>query len=430
MPLLNVSLVTRTLVNLLNERIPQYPDWPGGGTILTVSPAPPDAVAGTHALSLYLYHVREDAHTKSQDWGVDDPYPLRFKPMGITLNYMLCPRSNIGDVAERTFTDQLLMGLALKTLHDYPYIDESTTTPDGAPVPFMDNAMRLRGNRLRVTMMPKPPDEATQFWQAGTNPMRLAAYYEVAATLLEPDEIRRRVGRVLSYGVHTFVRGKPEIEGTRNTITFTLPGEATPRSIVSSPAEVSYGNTFEVFGADLKGDRTSIFLRHRDFAAPLELDNTHWAVEAGEGRIAATARATDRPVASTAVLPGVYGLIVRTIARRTLPDGSTRDFDFWSDETSFSIAPGILNVGFVASLGTITVDSFDPGALAGADVALYAGGERLTRVNAAPAAGQFHTLAPDQVEFRLPAGTPAGTQVPLRLVVRGAESAPRWETAP
>jgi hypothetical protein len=430
MPLLNVSLVTRTLVNLLNERIPQYPDWPGGGTVLTVSPAPPDAVGGTHALSLYLYHVREDAHTKAQDWNVDDPYPLRFKPMGITLNYMLCPRSNIGDAAERTFTDQLLMGMALKTLHDYPYIDETTMTPGGAPVPFMEGAMRLRGNRLRITMMPKPPDEATQFWQAGTNPMRLAAYYEVAATLLEPDEIRRRVGRVLTYGVHTFVRGKPVIEGTRNTVTFTLPAETAPRSIVSSPAEVSYGNEFEIFGADLNGDRTSIFLRHRDFAAPLELDNALWAVAPAEGRITATARSTDRPIAPSAVLPGVYGLLVRTIARRTLPDGSQRDFDFWSDEASLSIAPGIVGVGFTGGLGTITVDSFDPSALAGAEVILYAGNVRLTRAAGGPAAGEFRTVAPDLIEFRLPAGTPTGTQVPLRLLVRGAESAPRWETAP
>ena len=426
MPLLNIGLVTRTLVNLLTERLPQYPDFPGGAT-LSVSPAPPDWVSGTHTLSLYLYHVREDAHTKAQDWGIDDPYPLRFKPMGVTLNYMLCPRSNAADFAERAWTDQLLMGLALKTLHDYPYIDDTTTVPTaGPPALVMHPGMRGRSNRLRVLLRPTPPEEASQYWQAGSQPMRLAAYYDVSATLLEPDVPKKRAGRVYAYGVHVFARGRPSVEGTRNTITFTIPGETTAREVQASPAEVGYTEVFEVYGADLKGDLTSLFLNHRDFAEPVEVDAA-WNLATDGSVLKATARPT---AGAQAIVPGIYGAVVHTTARRTLPDGSQRDFEFWSNEVPLAIAPRIVNVAFAAGLGTITVDSFDPAPLSDTELIVFTGGARLDRVVGAPAAGQFRPLTPDLIEFRLPAGTPAGTEVPLRIIVRGAESAPRWELAP
>lgn len=426
MALLNLGHVTRTLITLLTQRLPEYPDFPGGAT-LTVSPAPPDSVTGTHALSLYLYHVREDAHTKSQDWGNDGDYPLRFRPMGVTLSYLLCPRSTAAVIEDRAFTDQLLMGLALKTLHDYPYIDDTTTTPtSGGPVLLMPAGMRGRGNRLRVLLRPTPPEDATQFWQAGSQPMRLAAYYEVAATLIEPDVPTRRTGRVFAYGVHTFVRGKPVIEGTRASVSFTIPGETDPRTVETSPAEVGFTQELQVFGADLRGDQTSLFINHRDFAEPVEADAA-WNV----GSDGSVLRATARPAAGAqAIVPGIFGVLVRTIARRTMPDGSQRDFELWSNEAPIAIAPRILGVAFAAGLGTITLDGFDATPLADNEVLLFAGGARLTRVNAAPADGQFRTVAPNLITFRFPAGTAAGTIMPLRLIVRSAESAPRWETAP
>ena len=96
MALLDLSLVTRCFTTLLGERLPLYREWPAA-TTLQASAGAPDLVSAPYALSFYLYHVREDAHTKSQDWGVNDPVPQRFKPMGLTLYYVLSPRSNIAD---------------------------------------------------------------------------------------------------------------------------------------------------------------------------------------------------------------------------------------------------------------------------------------------------------------------------------------------
>ena len=218
MALLDLSLVTRTFTTLLGGRIPGFPVWPGA-TPLVASGGPPDLVSAPHALSFYLYHVREDAHTKSQDWAVTDAVPQRFKPMGLTLYYLLTPRSNLADPNLRALAEQLIMGLALKTLRDLPVIDDTSTVEVlGLPVLLMPPGLRGRENRLRITLQSTAAADAGQYWQVGAQPQRLAAHYEVAATLIEPDEPPTRRGRVLMVGVHTFVRGQPRISHTSLTL--------------------------------------------------------------------------------------------------------------------------------------------------------------------------------------------------------------------
>lgn len=433
MALLDLGLVTRSFTTLLRERLPLYPDWPGA-TPITVSAGAPDVVTGDHALSFYLYHVREDAHTKAADWPVPgDPVPQRFTPMGLSLYYVLTPRSSLADVNLRALADQLMLGLALKTLRDLPTIDDTSTVDSaGGPLLLMPATLRGRGNRFRVLLQPTPANEAAQYWQAGSQPLRLAAYYEVAATLLEPDEPRTRSGRVLMFGVHSFVRGQPEIASTNNRIGFAVPGELDVRNIDLSPAEVAFGQTLEVRGANLKGDRTALLIGHRDFAEPVPVDAA-WNVTSDGGTLTATVQ----PFAGArALLPGIYGATVRTTARRTMPDGAQRDFDADSNQATFVIAPHISAVAEAGGVLTVTVDGFEPHVLAAADLLVFAGPTRLTRVNAdPPGPGQFFApaapaTAVNTLRLRFPAGLVPGSVLPLRLIVRGAESQPHWESVP
>lgn len=432
MALLDLSLVTRTFTTLLGERVPGYPVWPAG-TPLLASGGPPDLVNAAHALSFYLYHVREDAHTKGQDWGVNDAVPLRFKPMGLTLYYLLTPRSNLADPHLRAMAEQMMMGLAVKTLHDQPVIDDSTVAQTvGGPVLVMPPGLRGRANRLRVTLQPTPANEAAQYWQAGSQPLRLAAYYEVAASLIEPEEPATRRGRVLMVGVHSFVRGQPRIEATESTLVFTPPGELSSRTLTLAPAEVAYGQTLTVRGADLKGDSTALLLNHRDFAEPVPVGPA-WNVKSDGSRLTATVQPT---AGAQALRPGIYGAIVRTTARRTMPDGAKRDFDADSNESAFVVAPRITAVTESAGMLTVTVDGFEPHQLAAADLLVFTGPTRLTRVNASPPGpGQFFAPgAPasqvNTLQLRFPSGLTTGSVLPLRLIVRGAESQPHWEAVP
>ncbi len=428
MALLDLGLVTRCYTTLLGEQLPMYADWPAA-TPLVASAGAPDLVNAAHALSFYLYHVREDAHTKTQDWGVTDAVPQRFKPMGLTLYYVMTPRSNIVDPNLRALADQLVMGLALKTLRDLPVIDDTSTVDTlGGPLLLMPLSLRGRNNRLRTLLQPTAATDAAQYWQAGSQPLRLAAYYEVAATLLEPEETRSRSGRVLMLGVHTFTRGRPQVERTRNVISFTPPGQLDARTLEISAAEVAFGQTLEVHGADLKGDSTALLLTHRDFPAPLEADAA-WNLHTDGSLLTVAVQPT---IGAQALVPGIYGAVVRTTARHTLPDGSQRDFDAFSNESGFAIAPAIVSVTGAGPVLTVTVASFVPQLLATGELLMFTGAMRLARVGASPpAAGEFFTPpATNTIRFRFPAGLTAGSIVPLRLVVRGAESGPWWETVP
>ena len=431
MALLNLGLVTECFTTLLQRRIPEYPVWPGTAT-LAVSAGPPDAVNGAHALSFYLYHVREDAHTKSLDPALFQGNEERNTPMGLSLYYVLTPRSNTADANTRAMADQLMMGLALKTLRDVSLIDDTTTVQTGGgPVIVMPLAMRGRGNRLRCTLVSTPPSEAGEYWQAGSNPMRLSAYFEVSATLLEPDEPMTRAGRVLHYGIHTFLRGNPWIDRTENIVSFTPPGETLARELLASPASVPFGGTLKVAGADLFGDAVALFLSHPDFTDPVEADAS-WTITSDGSELLATVQPSANGIT---IAPGIYGALVRTTTRKTLPDGSQRDFQAWSNESSFAVAPTILSVTGAAER-TVSVDRFEPHLLGDDELQVYLGADRLTRVTTTPPGpGEFITpnapaAARTTLRFAYPAGTASGTILPLRLIVRGAESGPWWDVAP
>src|SRR5207248_5580127 len=104
-------------------------------------------------------------------------------------------------------------------------------------------------------------NEATNFWTVPNQPVRLAAYYEVSATLLEPDRPVVHMERVLRYGVQVFVNGAPRLDSSRSTVTFRVPGEALDRSAEVQPAEVATGESFSLQGTDLTGDSTTLVIR-------------------------------------------------------------------------------------------------------------------------------------------------------------------------
>ncbi|NVJ50092.1 MAG: DUF4255 domain-containing protein [Gammaproteobacteria bacterium] len=433
MALMDLSQVTETFITILQSRLPTFADWPIA-TTLTASAAPPDSVGANHAVSFYLYHVKEAAHTKAQDWQIQHDCPLRYKSMGLTLYYIMTPRSNISDVEQRAYADQLTLGLALKTLHELPFINDTTTVDSsGGPVLAMPLALRGRNNQLRVTLRPTAAEDAAEYWQAGTQAARLSAYYEVDAVLLEPEQRPSQSGRVYAVGVHTFARKAPQVTQTQNTISFTLPGESDIREIQHSPAQVALGDTLEVLGSDLQGDYgTQLLLSHQDFVEPLAVD-APWSVDTNGSRLTAVIQSS---IGAQVILPGVYHALVETIDRRRLPNGDTRDFPRRSNPSLFAIAPRILAINLVATEFVIQVQGFEPHLLSAEEILLFVGSERLERVSAnPPGPGEFVTPAAppvdtDKIILRLSAGLSSGDELAIRLVVRGVESAPNWIMVP
>jgi len=232
-------------------------------------------------------------------------------------------------------------------------------------------------------------------------------------------------------GVHTLLRGQPRLEKTQSEVTFTVPGETTPRSIILSPAEVGVGQTLSLIGADLKGDSTALLLNHRDFIAPVEVD-TAWNLTTNGSEMTVTVQPT---AGAQVLIPGIYGAIVKTAVRRTLPDGSQRDFDAYSNESVLAIVPMIASRIEAAGIVTLKMQGFEPHALSANELLVFLGNTKLTRITTTPpGAGEYVTPSTagntDEIRFRFPAGTVSGSVLPLRIMVRGAESSPRWEVAP
>jgi hypothetical protein len=429
--LLNLSLVTKALITLIDDQVTNSPEWPAAAP-LTVSPLPPDKLTGDHTLGLYLYHIIEAAYAKNAPAVAAPNAPLKFTPMGLELYYLLTAHSDLS-LENATVAEQLMMGLGMKALRDMPVIDDGTVIGSGAlfQSPGL-NALSGRDNRFRVTLQPAAASEAVQYWTAGTHAPRLAAYYQVTTALFEPEPLTSRTGRVFSYGVHTFLRGGPRLDAARNSVTFTIPGDPTPRVVPVQPAEVPVGGDVTFLGTDLSGDETELHIQRTDWTNPIRIDPIQWGVTAIGDRIAASVQ---ERADALEVLPGLYSAFAVVIDRRKMPDGSMRSFRRLSNQTPFAVAPRIDGIAFGAGvnarLATVSGLNFDPVKLPDDAIQAYLGSDRLTRVPAAaPAAGEFNVANRTTLRFRLPAALATGQIVPVRILAGGAESAPRWIVVP
>jgi hypothetical protein len=450
MPLLDLSLVTSTLQTVIKRRVQTgliALNQPAAVVnAVAVSALPPDQLTGDVTLGLFLYHVQEDAQLKNLPPVSSDTPPVRFTPMGINLFYQLTAHSGV-PLEPGAVIVQRLFGLAVKALRDFPTLDKDTTV-DGALV--FPTELQGTDNRFRITLQSVPPNDAQQFWTAGSQPVRLAAYYQVSAVLLEPELPSRYSGRVLRYGVQTFVRGAPHLDASQSTVVFRVPGESSDRKVDVQPAEVPVGGQMIFLGNDLNGDTTTLLIKHTRFPAPIEV-GLEWGISATEDRVFATVQAL---ADSVAMLPGIYSAMVKVTQRKKMPDGSLRAFSQSSNAVPFTVTPTITTPAF-ATVATADVNGIvviqgrlfshpdlDPGDLK----VLIGPGEIPREPTAVLTAGHFEvvdgtTIAPPValddpalpfvIRLRFPiAGLNPGDVVPLRVRINGAENAPRWVVVP
>ena len=173
--------------------------------------------------------------------------------MALNLHYILSAHSKLdGDLA--TYREQLMLGIALKALHDNPKIDDNTRING---ITIMDPGLVGDENRMRVDMRQVPVNEAISYWTAvGERPLRLSAYYEASVILLEPDDPSTSASRTLVPQIQAFVGGMPHLDASRNQLTVTVPGETTARTFLVQPAQVAPGDELQLLGSDLTGMRS------------------------------------------------------------------------------------------------------------------------------------------------------------------------------
>jgi hypothetical protein len=437
MPLLDLSLVTTSLVRLLKARVDPlwaefFPPVPPPPSIL-YSGVSSDKLTTDQALGIFLYSATEDPHFKNQPPIYQDKPPVRFTPMGLQLQYQLISHAaDNGDPEGAILRSQRIFGLALKTLHDFPSIDR-TTQIGGTPI--FPPAIQGTDNVIRINLRNIAANEITNFWTAGNQFVRLAAYYEVSTTLLEPDRPQLRAQHVLRYGVQIFVNGAPRLDTSLSTVTFRIPGETVDRTAEVQPAEVASGEDLSFEGTDLTGDSTTLLIRKTGWDEAQEVA-TDWGVVAGPSSILAQVQGA---AGSKDVVPGVYSASARVTRYRTMPDGTNRAFAQESNQVPFTVSPTITNPAYnaVAVAGaqqivTVTGGVFQHADVTADNVRVFVGPEpALLEPTATLTPGHFEVVSPTQLRFRFPlVGVTSGTTLPLRVIVNGVENAPRWVRVP
>lgn len=421
MAILNVSLVTKAIKRVIELEIGLSTVW-SPRPAPTISVLPPDKLE-SGSLGIYLYHVSEDPALKNQPPAStsSDPTPVRYTPMALNLFYLVTTDAK-ADTETLMLDAQLLLGLAIKTLHDYPMISDDTEI-DSTKI-FEDVGLDKTDTRLRITMQPVAQNDAVNYWTAGQSPLRLSAYYNVSVVLLEPEPPPSRAGLVLDYGVHTFVTGAPRLNSSQNTISVTIPGSGVSQDIELQPAQVPFGGRFELNGINLSSDDTRLLIANNRWDAARTADMA-WGVTATAERIVATVQ---DQIDGEDILPGVYTAKALVIENRRMPDGSTRSFEKSSNETPFTITPRIDTISAPDGSGNVAVTGFrfQHTDIEAEDIELYLGMDPLavgTEGSLNP--GEYAIADASNLELRLPAGTDAGF-LPFRLLINGAESPPAW----
>ena len=174
--------------------------------------------------------------------------------------------------------------------------------------------------------------------------MRLAAYYEASATLLEPDRPQLRGGRVLRYGIQVFVNGAPRLDTTRSTVTFRLPGETIDRTVEVQSGEAAIGENISFEGTDLSGDVTTLLIKKIGWDEPQEV-GLDWGVIAGTDSILAQVHSQ---ASLEDIVPGVYSVAARVTRNRQMPDGRMRAFPQTSNDVPFTVVPSVTNPAYNA----------------------------------------------------------------------------------
>lgn len=448
MALLDISIITRAVINVIKAGFDSSTAWTGVLGKPDVLPDPPDR-KDKEGVGFYLYHISENGHYKNMPPLGNDNASVKFTPMALNLYYQLSANDK-SDEGESSFTEQTMMSVAMKALHDYPEINDTTTISFKDRV-GLNNSVRevlpslLRGTnrfRVRISLQPLAYNEALQFWTAEKSPNKLAAYYEVSVVFLQPEPPLSVSGRVLAYGVNVFTEGAPQIISSQSIINFKIPGEVDKRQITAQPAQVATKSTLSFLGTGFNGNSLDLLLINARWkqAGIVALNDPNWqiTVKAGNELSVTIQEKVDLmkekpadPLVTKDVLPGMYAAKIRVGRVIKLPNNTTRVIEHVSNQFPFIVTPrlDIMNDLITTPLGsTITINGhgFKDAQLPESEVQIYVGNQRYT-ASSGNTPETFNITSLTAFNLTL-SNDPSvrGQTLPLRVIIAGAESAPKW----
>jgi hypothetical protein len=442
MPIDNVWLVTQAIRDMIKARTE-----PAMAATVNTTAEPPQAVtSGTNLVSVYLFHLMEDAHHKNQPpRGGSGPIPIQHVPLGLTLYYVVTTQSpGTSDPEQRGELEQKLLGLTAKAIHDQPVLAVGAD------------------DKFQLLLRPVGIDEAINFWSSDSsetaNLTRPSLFLEARVVLLEREPPQTLSGRVLSVGSHVLVGAGPQLTSSRSTLTFVPPGldvqqvQAEPARValfrsgdtpfLTPPgdpelaARLNANNHLTLRGAQLGSGQRFLDLERGAQRVRLNLTeppppNAIWQPDITSGGISLrfwTSVFDELTGASVDLLPGIY-------SARLLIDEPPRPRS--SQRTAFAVIPQVK--GITPDGGNQYTLSVMGAYLRAANLELQlaAGSELLELNTGGPLQPGQYTLAAsgESLSFRrtpVP-GERIDTAHPLavNLTIEGAQATPSWiEVAP
>lgn len=450
MPHGNLFGVTATLKELLRINI-----WRISNQEVTVSDLPPEEAEkqlGTR-LNLHLYHAAEDPSRRNNlPPGDTAPFPISRTPMPLTLYYALTAHSVAIDLPNAA-QSQFLMGLGMKSLHDFPVIDDSLMLPgppSGTPVAILDAGMRGAQNRITIVQRQLSPEDTVTFWAAAQHhTARLTAYYEVRSLLLPPEPETEKPPLVAAVALGAMPSPRPTLLSSSSIQTMTLPALSGGTSLSSpvAPAVAALGaiaapagNRVTVTGEGLgDGSDARILLGGGALTGEAVIDptfNPEWHFNFAGDSLAFDVLpevAAEAPggFAALTIRPGIYSLAVRREKVLKTQAGATSIGPMESNRIPFAVGPAVEASSTVAGRVRLQlaqgVDCTDP--LNTPQLTIAGDVYRFVAAfspDPAENPGTFIALSATQYEAH-PFFDPAdgGTRM-VRLAVNGVDAAPFW----
>ncbi len=263
-----ISGVSSTLQALLRDRM----ELPAGVTLndlqITISTplgeTPPGTPPAPEAprVNLFLYQVSESPFLSNQDLpGRGHPSAYGNPPLSLNLHYLLTAYGS-HSAGNGAFLDesqaQLLLGSAMRVLHDFPLVSDSLQTvrePVGRAI--LHPALVGAYERLKICLDPISMEDLTKIWTALTIPYRLSAAYSVSVAQIESRRARRYpqlVGERPTAGpmITVIPLQTPAIQ----SLSVRRPGDP-PDSERSAPY-ARLGDTLILHGLNLSGGATTV----------------------------------------------------------------------------------------------------------------------------------------------------------------------------
>lgn len=275
---LAIAGVTQVLRDLLNDGIVDNDVAAAVGAAISIRALPPDRLQSlvtdtTPALNMFLHRVTPNTGWANQDLPGRDARGTRLRRplLALDLHYLLTA------FGYDDLHGEILLGYAMRTLHENPVLSRAQITRALNPVPPLNGgfppaleALDRSGladqiEQVKITADYLSTEEMTRIWSAMLTQYRPTTAYRVTVVLMESEVPTRNPRPVLTIG--------PDNRGALVSPSMLSPLPVISRVILPArQPSIRLGESFVVEGRNLNGVTVQGRLRHARLAVPLVLN--------------------------------------------------------------------------------------------------------------------------------------------------------------